>query len=351
MLHDAHGAPVVVLDRRAGRRARANLLQLAERSGLPGRIAEGDGWAAMSASVGLRAEAIAPFESAAGAARVVAVTAPFRLASREVFPEGTSVEIRQPGACGDTPVRLGNGQPLVAIAVLGELSHHAARRRVVFARLATAGVGIVHCGEVGERTSASPGAVDGRLLQRLREETGEAGLGLSIEVGEVRHLPQAVESAALLQVGGRNMQNFSLLRELGGVASPVLLKRGWGASVEELLLAAEYILSNGNGRVVACESGIRTFDAEGAPRFEINAVPLLKAASHLPVCADPCSAVTRPLLWPAVLRAGVAAGADAALVSVTPAERVSRTRGVDLSRLGALVAELRTIAAAVGRPE
>jgi 3-deoxy-7-phosphoheptulonate synthase len=339
-----------VLDPRAGRRVRASLLELAARPGLPGRIADGDGWAAMTGSGGLSRRSVAALEAAQGAARVVAVSAPYRLASREVFPGGTAVAVKPPGAPAKATVRLGDGRRVVVIAVLSDLPHLAVKRRSTFARLATAGIEIVHCGEVVEGRTPTSGGLDARLLPRLRAETSEAGLGLSIEVGEVRRLGKAVESADLLQVGGRNMQNFSLLRELGGVGHPVLLKRGWGASVEELLLAAEYILSNGNGRVVACESGIRTFDAAGGPRFEINAVPLLKAASHLPVCVDPCPSVPRPVLWTAVLRAGVAAGADAALVTVTPAERVSATRGIDLSRIGDLVGDLRRIGAAVGRP-
>jgi 3-deoxy-7-phosphoheptulonate synthase len=152
-------------------------------------------------------------------------------------------------------------------------------------------------------------------------------------------------------VGARNMQNFSLLRELGGTDRPVILKRGLGASTEEFLLAAEYVVSHGNGRVVVCESGIRTFDVSGRPRFEINAIPLLKAASHLPVIADPSQSALDFRLVPPVALAAVAAGADGVLVEVgggtTGPDRASATIG--LQAFAGLVADLQTVAVAAGR--
>jgi hypothetical protein len=154
-----------------------------------------------------------------------------------------------------------------------------------------------------------------------------------------------------LQVGGQNMQDFNLLRHLGGMSKPIVLRRGPGATVEEFLLAAEYVLVHGNGRVLLCESGIRTFDALDKPRFEINAIPLIKQLSHLPLLADPSQTAPRASAVPPIAKAAVAAGVDGLIVEVgTEATRDRAGFAIDIETMTRVVGELRPIARAAGRP-
>jgi 3-deoxy-7-phosphoheptulonate synthase len=145
------------------------------------------------------------------------------------------------------------------------------------------------------------------------------------------------------------MQDFSLLRALGKADRPVLLRRGSGATAEEFLLAAEYVLMGGNGRVMLCESGIRTFGDGGLPRFEINAIPLLKQATHLPVLADPSHTATSRAALPAVVRAAVAAGADGVVVAVHAEGAHPGTNTIGPGRLRKLRSEVDVVAEALGR--
>jgi len=187
-------------------------------------------------------------------------------------------------------------------------------------------------------------------LRRLRDVAHEHELALCVEVSDASQIPSAVQFADLLQVGSRNMQDFSLLREMGRTERPVLLRRGAGATVEEFLLAAEYVLLHGNGKVILCESGIRTFDALQKPRFEINAVPLIKHLSHLPLVADPSQTAPHAATVPAMARAAIVAGADGLVLEVGT-EAVYDPDGVaiDIETMRRLMAELRPIARAVGR--
>ena len=187
-------------------------------------------------------------------------------------------------------------------------------------------------------------------LRRLRDVAHEHELALCVEVSDASQIPSAVQFADLLQVGSRNMQDFSLLREMGRTERPVLLRRGAGATVEEFLLAAEYVLLHGNRKVILCESGIRTFDALQKPRFEINAVPLIKHLSHLPLVADPSQTAPHAATVPAMARAAIAAGADGLVLEVGT-EAVYDPDGVaiDIETMRRLMAELRPIARAVGR--
>jgi 3-deoxy-7-phosphoheptulonate synthase len=209
-------------------------------------------------------------------------------------------------------------------------------------------------GEIGSETGMRE-VRDGSIVSladaaRVRAISEAEGLALCAEVSDYRRIREVSGVADVLQVGSRNMQDFNLLRELGHADRPVLLKRGPGATVEEFLLAAEYVLSHGNGRVILCESGIRTFDVAGKPRFEINAIPVIKQATHLPVIADPSQATSHGRLVPAVARAAVAAGADGLVLEVTDDEARERDgAAIGLPSLRALMAELDPIAQAVGR--
>ncbi len=153
-----------------------------------------------------------------------------------------------------------------------------------------------------------------RLLELARQETG---LPVVTEILDPREL-ELLGSMDMLQVGARNMQNYALLRELGGCGKPVLLKRGMGCTLRELLLSAEYLLSAGNAQVVLCERGIRTFEPSVRGTLDLSAVPLLRELSHLPVLVDPCHAVGQARLVPSMALAAAAAGADGVMLEVHP---------------------------------
>lgn len=191
-----------------------------------------------------------------------------------------------------------------------------------------------------------------RGLDILRAAADRYGLHVITEVVGVDELPMVAETSDVLQVGARNAQNFPLLRKLGSAGKPVLLKRGFGCTLRELVYAAEYIMAHGNPRVLLCERGIRSFEASTRFTFDINAVPLLKQRVHLPVIADPSHGTGHTGLVAAVARAAVAAGADGVMFEVHPDPRRSVSdapQAVPLTELNDLVTGLRAVAAAVGR--
>ena len=188
-----------------------------------------------------------------------------------------------------------------------------------------------------------------RLLAEVRAETG---LPIVTEVKDTATLPAVAEVADLLQIGARNMQNFSLLEAVGDLRIPVLLKRGMSATLKELLMAAEYIVSRGNPNVILCERGIRTFETMTRNTFDINAIPMLKERSHLPVIADPSHGVgVRSAVGP-VAKAAIAAGADGVIIEVHPRPSEALSDGaqsLDIAQFTELMAGLSKIAEAVGR--
>src|SRR3954470_17677624 len=187
------------------------------------------------------------------------------------------------------------------------------------------------------------------LLEKARSETG---LKVVTEVKDTETLPLVAESADLLQIGARNMQNFSLLEAVGDLRKPVLLKRGMSSTIKELLMAAEYIVSRGNKQVVLCERGIRTFETMTRNTLDLNAVPMLKSLSHLPVVVDPSHGIgIRSGVLP-MARAAVAAGADGLIIEVHPDPDRALSDGMqslDLALFETLMREISKIASAVGR--
>ncbi len=214
-------------------------------------------------------------------------------------------------------VEIGSGKPVV---IAGPCSVESREQILEAARaVKEAGAHILRGGTFKPRTS--PYSFQGlgeKGLQYLREAGDEVGLPVVTEVLDPRLVGLIAEYVDMIQIGARNMQNFPLLREVGRAGKPVLLKRGFGATIEELLHAAEYILAEGNDQVVLCERGIRTF--EGSTRFtlDIAAVPVLKEKTHLPVVVDPSHAAGRRSLVPPLAKAALAAGADGIMVEVHP---------------------------------
>jgi 3-deoxy-7-phosphoheptulonate synthase len=187
------------------------------------------------------------------------------------------------------------------------------------------------------------------LLAETREATG---LAIATEVLDPRHVELVARYADVLQIGARNMQNYALLAEVGHVDRPVLLKRGFAATVDELLMAAEHVMANGNSRVILCERGIRTFETKTRHTLDVASVPVLKRETHLPVFVDPSHAAGRAHLVTPLALAAIAAGADGLLVEVHPNPAAARSDGeqsLTPRAFAALVRQVAVVAAAVGR--
>ena len=306
-------------------------------------ITQGDAWSAIAFADGRHEDQVATIRSLPGVDRVVAVSAPYRLASREVFERDVAVRVGD--AREGASFEIGGEARISVMVGLGERRRSKEERARLAAEARSAGATVLLAGRV---SAADPESLSLRDLRELRDVTADADLALAAEVSDLRQIREVAGLVDLLQVGGASMQDFNLLRELGRADRPVLLRRGSGSIVEEFLLAAEYVLTYGNGRVLICEAGIRTFDATYAPRFEINAVRVIKRATHLPVVADPSHATAHPRVVPAVAKAAVAAGADGLVLEIAdgPDADVS---AIGMSEFRTLMEELEPIAAAVGR--
>ena len=340
--------PVVVLDPRASNGEREEALAAAGALHPGAAMARGDTWAAIAIGDGVGPIEVESFRNLASVERIVDVSAPYRLASREVFAQDTSVVVRR---SSDVPgPAIGGGEPIVVMASCAAAAMDGERRLATLAGpVREAGAMLLFAGEITTGVDHLPG-ITLQAMAGIRSIAEDAGMALCVEVSDARQIAEVAEVADLLQVGSRNMQDFNLLRELGRADRPVLLKRGPAATVEEFLLAAEYVLSHGNGRVILCESGIRTFDPLGKPRFEINAIPVIKGATHLPLMADPSQATPHARLVPAVARAAIAAGADGLVLEVAELDGQEETEAtIGLNTLRRLLADLDLIAHAVGR--
>jgi len=271
------------------------------------------------------------------------VMSPYKLASRHFRPEGTRLRIGE--------VEIG-GQAIVVMA--GPCSVES-REQVMAAaeRVARAGARVLRGGAFKPRTS--PHSFQGlgeEGLRYLREAADRYGLLAVSEVMDASQIELVASYADILQIGTRNMQNYHLLREVGAQPKPVLLKRGLSATIEEWLLAAEYIMNEGNYNVILCERGIRTFETYTRNTVDIAAIPIVKKLSHLPVLADPSHGTGRRDMVLPVARAAIAAGADGLLIEVHPEPERALSDGAQSLRpeqFEELMAQLRIIAQAVGR--
>jgi 3-deoxy-7-phosphoheptulonate synthase len=283
-------------------------------------------------------------ESLPGVAEVVPVSRPFKLASREVIPEDTVVRI------GDVPV--GAGAALAFMA--GPCSVESREQTLETARaVRAAGATILRGGAFKPRSSPynfrGLGAAGLDILAEARAETGLAIVTEVLTPGDVEAVARVADC---LQIGARNMQNFALLDAVGDQPRPVLLKRGMAATVEELLLSAEYVLARGNRNVILCERGIRTFEKYTRNTFDVNAIPLLKRLTHLPVVGDPSHGTGKWYLVGPVALAAVAAGADGLIVEVHPSPDHALSDGfqsLTFENFAALVGRADAVARAIGR--
>ena len=274
---------------------------------------------------------------------MVPILQPFKLASREVHPRDSVVQVNG--------VKIG-GPALTIMA--GPCSVESeAQLRAVAEGVKAGGAHILRGGAFKPRTS--PYAFQGleeEGLKLLAEARKQTGLPVVTEVLEPDKVAVVAEYADVLQIGARNIQNFSLLKEVGQCGKPVLLKRGMATTIKEYLLSAEYVLAGGNPNVILCERGIRTFETTTRFTLDLNAVPVIKKLSHLPVVVDPSHGTGHWEYVAPMAKAGIACGADGVIIEVhnNPAEALSDgPQSLKPDKFARLVGELRVLATALGR--
>jgi len=283
------------------------------------------------------------FELLNGVERAVRILHPFKLASRDFHPEDSVVKING--------VAVGTSQVIVMAGPCSVESREQLMETA--AAVKQAGAHILRGGAFKPRTS--PYAFQGlglKGLELLREAREQYQMPIVTEVISPQEVTLVAQYSDILQIGARNMQNFALLHAVGEIQKPVLLKRGLMSTIEELLMAAEYILSHGNQRVILCERGIRTFETATRNTFDINAIPVLKSLTHLPILADPSHGTGRWELVSPVARGAVAAGADGLLIEVhcNPARALSDgAQSLKPENFAKMVTDVRRIAQAIGR--
>ncbi|MEE8209986.1 MAG: 3-deoxy-7-phosphoheptulonate synthase [bacterium] len=282
-------------------------------------------------------------EAMPGVERVVPILRPYKLASRAFKDEPSTVSV------GD--VRIGGLQIVVIAGPCAVESREQLMETAGVVKSAGA-----HCLRGGAfKPRSSPYTFQGmgeEGLQILAEARQVMGLPIVTEVMTESQIEMVARYADVLQVGARNVQNFSLLKELGKVNKPILLKRGMSTTIKEYLMSAEYILSEGNDQIILCERGIRTFETSTRNTLDLSAVPVLKEETHLPVLVDPSHGTGHSKLVPAMAKAAVAAGADGLLIEVHPRPEEAYSDGAQSLKPTAfalLMSELKSFAQAAGR--
>jgi 3-deoxy-7-phosphoheptulonate synthase len=284
-----------------------------------------------------------PLEAFPGVESVLPILQPFKLVSREFKEEGTTVKVRgteiggRRFVVGAGPCAVENREMLLETATF----------------VSGCGAAMLRGGAFKPRTS--PYSFQGlgeEALKFLAEAREKTGLPVVTELMDPRDIPLVEKYTDIVQIGMRNMSNFALLRELGGLSKPILLKRGNMATIKEFLMSAEYILTNGNFNVILCERGIRTFETATRNTQDLSAVPVIKQLSHLPVMVDPSHATGRRDLIEPLSRAAAAVGADGLLVEVHPSPEEAMSDGpqsLALAQFAELMKSLAPVVKAVGR--
>lgn len=259
-----------------------------------------------------------PLTAIPGVAEVIPVLPPYKLASREAHPQPSIIDV------GGVKIGGGNLAMIAGPCAVEE----PARMEAIAGAIKKAGANILRGGAYKPRTS--PYAFQGlgeEGLKILRETGDKFGLPIVTEVTDPRNVEIVAQYTDMIQVGARNMQNFVLLTEVGRTSKPVLLKRGMSATVTDLLMSAEYVLSQGNSQVVLCERGVKGFDSATRNLYDVAAVPQVHKLSHLPIIVDPSHATGRPDLIPPCALAGIAAGADGVHIEVHDCPEKAKSDG------------------------
>ncbi|HIU57049.1 MAG TPA: 3-deoxy-7-phosphoheptulonate synthase [Candidatus Ornithomonoglobus merdipullorum] len=279
-----------------------------------------------------------------GVENVVPIMRPYKLVSKELIREKSVIDV----GCGVTV----GGNRLAVFA--GPCAIEGKEQFAKVARLVKAsGANILRGGAFKPRTSPySFGGLEGEGLEIMRAAGDELGMPICTEVMDTRDVELVAKYADIIQIGARNMQNFKLLREVGKLDKPILLKRGLASTIEEWLMAAEYIMSEGNEKVILCERGIRTYETSTRNTFDVSAIPVTQELSHLPIIADPSHATGTYKYVAPVAKAAIAAGADGLMIEVHDCPECASSDGpqsLKPEKFDKLMKELKGIADAVGR--
>ncbi|HET6444998.1 MAG TPA: 3-deoxy-7-phosphoheptulonate synthase [candidate division Zixibacteria bacterium] len=334
---------IVIMKSQARMREISAVIARIEDLGYEVHLSEGDGRTIIGLIGDGQAVDTGQIERMTGVERCVPIIQPFKLASRDFKPDGTTFPI------GDHIV---GGKEIILMAGPCSVENRTQLLETAHA-CKEAGAHVLRGGAYKPRSS--PYSFQGlgvKGLELLAEAREQTGMPIITEVMEPGLVPVVCEYADILQIGARNMQNYALLHAVGESQHPVLLKRGMSSLMEEWLMSAEYVLSHGNKRVMMCERGIRTFEHYTRNTFDINAIPVIKHLSHLPIIADPSHATGSWEYVSAAARASVAAGADGLLVEVhyRPEEALSDgAQSLKPERFAKLVTEMKAIAEAVDR--
>ncbi len=319
------------------------IVQRLEDLGLGAHISKGEHRTIIGAIGDERILREIPMESLPGVESVLPILKPYKLVSREFKSENTVIQVNGHRIGGPEVSVIAGPCAVESREVLEEIAE----------ALSALGVHFLRGGAFKPRTS--PYSFQGwgekglKILAGVRERTG---MMIVTELMDPRDTVLVCKYADIVQIGTRNMQNFRLLTEVGNIDKPVILKRGMSATIKEFLMSAEYIVAQGNERVILCERGIRTFESETRNTLDISAIPLLKQLTHLPVIVDPSHAAGRVDLVPSMARASVAAGADGLMVEVhvRPEEALSDgPQSLRPDAFASVMDECRRVAAAVGR--
>ncbi len=284
-----------------------------------------------------------PLAAIPGVEQVLPILKPFKLASREFHTADSVVQVGRVRVGGGSLAMIAGPCAVESAAILDEIA----------GRVKAAGANILRGGAFKPRTS--PYSFQGlgeEGLKILQDVGAKHKMPVVTEVMDPRQVPLVERYADMFQIGARNMQNFDLLKEVGQTRKPVLLKRGMSATVKDLLMSAEYVLSEGNLQLVLCERGVRSFEDSTRNMLDMSAVPNVKGQSHLPIIVDPSHATGRPDLIPSMARAAVAAGADGVHIEVHSCPEKAMSDGPQAllpKQYAALMEDIRKLAAAVGR--
>ena len=337
---------IIVLNRGATAKELRNIIRKLEKRGFSANISKGTERTVIGVigdTSKINEDESNAFGAMPGVEKIHRITQPFKLASRDFKPGNTVIRVGKTSIGGKKIPVIAGPCAVESLAILMKIGKEVKKSGATFIRGGAF------------KPRSSPYSFQGlgeEGMKILSQTSKEVGLPVVTEIMDPRDIGVILKYADIIQIGARNMQNFRLLQEVGSHRKPVLLKRGLSATIKELLMAAEYIMSQGNNKVILCERGIRTFETATRNTLDLNAIPVLKKLSHLPVVVDPSHGAGKWDLVSPMAKAAVAAGADGLLIEVhtNPAEALSDgEQSLKPENFKVLMKELRLVARAVGR--
>jgi 3-deoxy-7-phosphoheptulonate synthase len=337
---------IIVLNRGATAKELRNIIRKLEKRGFSANISKGTERTVIGVigdTSKINEDESNAFGAMPGVEKIHRITQPFKLASRDFKPGNTVIRVGKTSIGGKKIPVIAGPCAVESLAILMKIGKEVKKSGATFIRGGAF------------KPRSSPYSFQGlgeEGMKILSQTSKEVGLPVVTEIMDPRDIGVILKYADIIQIGARNMQNFRLLQEVGSHRKPVLLKRGLSATIKELLMAAEYIMSQGNNKVILCERGIRTFETATRNTLDLNAIPVLKKLSHLPVVVDPSHGAGKWDLVSPMAKAAVAAGADGLLIEVhtNPAEALSDgEQSLTPKNFKVLMKELRLVARAVGR--